>query len=101
MTPHIKSLGGGGYKESITDPRFPFDLYNADGARLLAAALKDGHIRKDRNSFEYTNYNKENVGRVIESVDHVFGEAKYQMRYDEKGRQGGALSFRGHWPCAL
>jgi len=95
LTPYIKSIGGGGFKESITHPKLPFDLYNPDGARLVAAALKDGHIRKERKSFEYTNYNKENVHRVIESVNHVFGEVKYQMRYDENGRQKGVLFHSG------
>ena len=91
ITPYIKSIGGGGFKESITHPKLPFDLYNEDGAILIAAGLKDGHIRKDRTSFEYINYNNENVQRIIESAKRIFGDVNYQMRYDEKGRQKGVL----------
>jgi len=92
LTPYIKSIGGGGFKESITYPKLPFDLYNEDGATLIAAGLKDGHIRKDRTTFEYNNYDDENVQRIIGSVKRVFGDVNYQMRYDEKaGRR--ACSF--------
>ncbi|MBO3802887.1 MAG: hypothetical protein JTT11_03280 [Candidatus Brockarchaeota archaeon] len=91
LTPYIKSIGGGGFRESITNPKLPFDLYNEDGATLVAAGLKDGHVRKDRTIFEYINYDEENVRRVIESVNRVFGDVTYQMRYDEKGRHKGVV----------
>jgi hypothetical protein len=88
LTPYIKSIGGGGFKESIIHPKLPFDLYNVDGATLIAAGLKDGHIRKDRNCFEYANYNPENVRIVINSVRHVFGDVEYEILYDKDRLRG-------------
>lgn len=57
LTPYIKSVGGRSRKEAIVNPKFPIDLNNPDGARLLAAALKDGWITSSTHHFVYANYN--------------------------------------------
>jgi len=90
LTPYIRSVGGGGANtEALVNPKFPIDLYNPNGARLLAAALKDGHIEKDRHHFRYTNYDPENRRIVTEAVKRVFGDIEPRATYDLKGKQNG------------
>lgn len=88
LTPYIKAVGGGGY-EAIVNPKFPFNMYCPEGARLLAAALKDGHIEKDRHRFKYTNYDPENLRIVTEAVQKIVGDVKPFPIYDQNGRQDG------------
>jgi len=88
LTPYIKAVGGGG-NEAIVNPKFPFNMYCPEGARLLAAALKDGHIEKDRHRFKYTNYDPENLRIVTEAVQNIVGDVKPFPIYDLNGRQSG------------
>jgi len=88
LTPYIRAVGGGGF-EAIVNPKFPFNMYCPEGARLLAAALKDGHIEKDRHRFKYTNYDPENLRIVTEAVQKIVGDVKPFPIYDLNGRQDG------------
>jgi hypothetical protein len=88
LTPYIKAVGGGG-NEAIVNPKFPFNMYCPEGARLLAAALKDGHIERNRHRFKYTNYDPENLRIVTEAVQNIFGDVKPFPIYDLNGRQSG------------
>lgn len=94
-THYIKSIGGRGDREAIINPKFPIELYNADGARLLAAALKDGDVNIQYH-FEYVNYDKDNLRRVNEAVNHIFGEIEPSILYESNGRQKGI-----HYQSAL
>ena len=89
LTPYIKAVGATGHKEAIVNPKFPISMNNPDGARLVAAALMDGHIDKNKYCFVYTNYNPENRQLVTEAVQHVFGEVDPSPIYDKDGRQRG------------
>lgn len=92
LTPYIRSVGGGGANtKALVNPKFPIDLYNPYGARLLAAALKDGHIAKGRHHFLYANYDPENRRIVTEAVQRVFGEIEPRATYDLKGKQNGIV----------
>ncbi|MBO3804289.1 MAG: hypothetical protein JTT11_10570 [Candidatus Brockarchaeota archaeon] len=88
LTPHIRSVGGKS-AQAITNPKFPIDLYNPEGARLLAAALKDGDITNGDHHFDYTNYDNENIRIVTEAVQQVFGDIEPTILYDQDGRQRG------------
>jgi len=88
LTPFIRAVGGGGF-EAIVNPKFPFNMYCPEGARLLAAALKDGHIERDRHRFKYTNYDPENLRIVTEAVQKIVGDVKPFPIYDVNGRQSG------------
>lgn len=95
VTPYIKSIGGKGDKEAIINPKFPIEFYNADGARLLAAALKDGDINIHYH-FEYVNYDKDYLRRVNEAVNRIFGEIEPSILYEDNGKQKGI-----HYQSAL
>jgi len=88
LTPYIRSVGGKSM-QAITNPKFPIDLYNPEGARLLAAALKDGDITTDSHHFDYTNYDPENIRIVTEAVRQVFGDIDPTILYNQDGRQTG------------
>ena len=89
VTPHIKSIGGRGDQEAIVNPKFPIDMYCPEGARLLAAALKDGDINVKHHHFEYINYDPDNLRIVAECVKKVFGEIEPSILYEENGKRKG------------
>jgi len=89
LTPYIRSVGSSSHKEAIVNPKFPINMENVYGARLLAASLKDGDIRSDSHFLEYTNYNPENRRIVTEAVRHIFGDVEPSPTYDRKGKQNG------------
>jgi len=89
LTPYIKSVGSSSYKEAIVNPKFPINMENVYGARLLAAALKDGDVTTGGHIFEYSNYDPKNREIVTEAVRHVFGDIEPGPTYDRKGKQNG------------
>jgi len=88
LTPYIRSVGGRSEKEAIVNPKFPINMENPDGGRLLAATLKDGHINKRNQLFYYTNYDPENLRMVTEAVQRVFGDIEPTPVYED-GKQKG------------
>jgi len=88
LTPYIRSVGGRSEKEAIVNPKFPINMENPDGGRLLAASLKDGHINKKNHNFYYANSDPENLRMVTEAVQRVFGDIEPIPVY-EHGKQKG------------
>jgi len=89
LTPYIQSVGSSSHKEAIMNPKFPIDMENVYGARLLAAALKDGDVTTGGHIFEYSNYDPKNWEIVTEAVRHVIGDVEPSPTYDRKGKQYG------------
>lgn len=74
MDAYIKGIGSQKYPDVISKPRLSFNFNSKEGAIVLAAALKDGHI--NRRLFNYTNKDRGNIERVEEAVRKVFGDVK-------------------------
>lgn len=88
LTPYIRSIGGKGSHDALVNPNLPFNLENPDGARLLAAALKDGDINCFHH-FEYVNYDQQNLQLVEKSVKRIFGDIKPSILFEKNGREKG------------
>ncbi|MBO3803543.1 MAG: hypothetical protein JTT11_06680 [Candidatus Brockarchaeota archaeon] len=89
LTPYIKSVGSTSHKEAIINPKFPIDMECPNGGRLLAAALKDGHIERDTHRFYYWNYDPENRRIIAEAVQRIFGDVDPYVIHDRKGKEYG------------
>jgi len=89
LTPYIKSVGGKGDRESIVNPKFPINLNNPDGGRILAASFKDGYINRKYHNFYYINYDPENRRIITEAVQRTFGDIKPIPTFDRDGKQSG------------